>query len=226
MNTATEVTPAPRSAPVVATWVCLGLTWLLFVLPIPGAGLFVGWPLNLVAFILAIVVMTRGRTVAGLIPLIMSLVVSPIIYFVGLAIFAATVSGGAAYSDYKERAAAAASGSQAATAEYSDAAQVPEVIEVDARTLYRAYDANEVSADQVYKGKRLAVTGTVESIDKDFMDGIYVQISTGEMFSSVHAQGLPENIAASLSKGQRITVECTGGGLMLGSPMLDECELL
>src|SRR5690554_6047645 len=121
MNTVTEVTPAPRSAPVAATWICLGLAWLLFVVPIPGAGLFVGWPLNLVAFILAIVVMSRGRTAAGLVPLIMSLIVSPIIYFIGLAIFAATFSGGAAYSDYMERA-KAATAAQAAVVAHHDAA--------------------------------------------------------------------------------------------------------
>lgn len=97
MNTATEVTPAPRPAPVTATWICLGLAWLLFVVPIPGAGLFVGWPLNLVAFILAIVVMSRGRTAAGLVPLIMSLVISPVIYFIGLAIFAVVLSSASAY---------------------------------------------------------------------------------------------------------------------------------
>jgi len=102
MNTVTEVTPAPRSAPVAATWICLGLAWLLFVVPVPGAGLFVGWPLNLVAFILAIVVMSRGRTAAGLVPLIMSLVISPVVYFIGLAIFAVALSSGAAYGDVGE----------------------------------------------------------------------------------------------------------------------------
>ena len=45
-----------KKAPVLATFVCLGVAWLLFLIPFPGAGLFVGWPLNLVAFVLAIVV--------------------------------------------------------------------------------------------------------------------------------------------------------------------------
>jgi len=44
-------------------------------------GGFVGWPLNLVAFILSIVVMSKGNTKGGLIPLLCSLIVSPLIYF-------------------------------------------------------------------------------------------------------------------------------------------------
>jgi len=52
-------------APVKATWVVLLLAWLMFLLPLPGTGVLVGWPLNLVAFILAIVVMAKGRTTDG-----------------------------------------------------------------------------------------------------------------------------------------------------------------
>lgn len=96
-----------KPAPVKATWICLAIAWLLFIIPIPGVGLFVGWPLNLVAFILAIVVMARGRTAGGLIPLIASIVVSPIVYFIGLAVFGAALGGTGAYQDYVERAAAA-----------------------------------------------------------------------------------------------------------------------
>ena len=87
-----NATVAPtRTAPVKATWICLIIAWVLFLIPLPGAGLFVGWPLNLVAFILAIVVMTRGKTAGGLIPLLASIIVSPIVYFVGLAVLGAAV---------------------------------------------------------------------------------------------------------------------------------------
>lgn len=98
MSTAVDI---PRSAPVKATWICLVIGWLLFLLPVPGLGLFAGWPMNLVAFILAIVVMARGRIVAGLIPLLASLIASPAIYLIGLAIFSAVI-GGSSYGDYVE----------------------------------------------------------------------------------------------------------------------------
>jgi len=76
-----------------STWICLILAWLLFLIPIPGTVL-IGGPLNLAAFILAIVVMSNGRVVGGLIALLSSLIISPIIYFLGLAIFTAVVAYG------------------------------------------------------------------------------------------------------------------------------------
>lgn len=220
MNAVADVNTAPRPAPIKATWICLGIAWVLFLLPIPGAGIFVGWPLNVVAFILAIVVMARGRTMPGLAPLICSLVVSPIVYLIGLAVLAGTVASGDAYNDYVERAEAAA-----AQVEASEAAPAPEVITISARDLYLAYDANEVAADGQYKGKVLQVTGTVLAISKNAFDQVYVEIDTGEMFSSIHAQDLPPDVASGLSKGQEITVQCTGEGLMIGSPILSDCTM-
>jgi hypothetical protein len=82
----------PReSAPIAAGWITLGVTWLLFLVPIPGLGLL-GWLGNLAAFILAIIVMARGETAHGVGQLVCSLVVSPIVYFIGLALFVGTVA--------------------------------------------------------------------------------------------------------------------------------------
>jgi len=76
MNTAVG---ASNRGPVTATWILLGIAWVTFLIPFLGG--LVGWPLNLVAFILSIVVMSKGNTVGGLIPLLCSLIVSPLIYF-------------------------------------------------------------------------------------------------------------------------------------------------
>lgn len=222
MNAVTDTaTPDARSAPIKATWVCLAVAWVLFLLPIPGAGLFVGWPLNLVAFILAIVVMTRGRTTAGLIALISSLVVSPIIYFIGLAVLAGTVASGSGFEEYQDKVEAAAA--EASATEQVEAAPA---IALSARELWLAYDANEVAADGQYKGEQLLVTGTVAGINKNMFDEVYVELDSGEMFGAVHAQGLPTDVAASLAKGQEITVQCEGQGLTVGSPILGECALI
>ena len=51
----------------------------------------IGWPLNLVAFILAIVAMSTRGASAGLWPLLASLILSPIIYFIGIAILAGMI---------------------------------------------------------------------------------------------------------------------------------------
>lgn len=94
MSDVTASSEATRSAPVKAVWALLIVAWICFLIPIPGLGMFVGAPLNFVAFVVAIVVITRGRTGMGITQLIVSLVVSPIIYFIGLAIFGAAVNSG------------------------------------------------------------------------------------------------------------------------------------
>jgi hypothetical protein len=73
-------------APVTAGWIVLGVTWLLFLIPFPGFGLL-GWVTNLAAFILAIIVMSKGETGHGVSQLVCSLVASPIVYFIGLVLF-------------------------------------------------------------------------------------------------------------------------------------------
>ncbi|MFC0338197.1 hypothetical protein SAMN05421848_2436 [Kushneria avicenniae] len=83
---------APRTAPVMLTWIVLGVAWGAFLLPQAGSGLLIGWPLNLVAFCLSIVVMTRGRTVAGILAMAASVIVSPLIYLLGLLLLMLTTA--------------------------------------------------------------------------------------------------------------------------------------
>ncbi len=75
-----------------AAWICLGIAWLAFLLPFPGLGLL-GWALNLVAFILAIVAMSKLGAMAGLFQLLASLLVSPFVYAIGLLIFFGSANG-------------------------------------------------------------------------------------------------------------------------------------
>ena len=77
-------------APLKAGWICLVVTWVLFLIPFPGTGL-IGWAVNLAAIILAIVSIVRGSTVPAIIQLVIGIVLSPIVYFIGLSIFAALV---------------------------------------------------------------------------------------------------------------------------------------
>ncbi len=100
-----------------------------------------------------------------------------------------------------------------------------ETVAVTARELFSAYESNEVAADKQFKGKMLEVTGTISSIDSGFGDGAIVQLSTGNDFQSVSAQGDDSftDVAATLSKGQQITMICKGDGEVIGSPMLGDC---
>jgi hypothetical protein len=101
----------------------------------------------------------------------------------------------------------------------------PEILRVDAVRLWRDYDANEVAADQVYKGKKLLVIGRVASIDKGPLGGIYVMLRSPNQFMNVHAkmEQSQEGRAASLSKGQGVALQCMSTGMTLGSPTLDDC---
>lgn len=76
----------PAKAPVMAGWLTLAGAWFLFLIPFPGVGM-IGWVVNLAAFILSIVVMSKGETAQGIGQLVCSLVVSPIVYFIGLVLF-------------------------------------------------------------------------------------------------------------------------------------------
>jgi hypothetical protein len=100
-------------------------------------------------------------------------------------------------------------------------------IPVTAQQLFDAYDNNEIAADQQYKDKLLQIDGTVASIDSDFMDDAQVQLATSNEFMSAMASGDDEfnSAAATLSKGQAVTLLCRGGGEVIGSPMLNDCVI-
>lgn len=230
-NTTVQASPAGKAA-----WITLAIAWLCFVVPFPGLGLFLGWPLNLVAFILAIVAMAKGGAMKGLFQLLGSIIVSPIVYFVGLAIFAGTVSGISAQSKGQYDAAVAEASVSSAAAEADAAAKATETaatdaavttasaLEVTATTMFSDYQDNEIAADGKYKGKALLVSGTVDSISSDFMDKPVVQLSA-KPFGFVQASDLPKDVAASLKKGQKITLACTGNGEVIGFPALSGCTV-
>lgn len=102
--------------------------------------------------------------------------------------------------------------------------QNQQIISVTAKKLYADYNANEVAADEVYKGKEIELTGQVESINKNFMDEVYIAIRTGS-FNSIHCKVPNKNEAMSLKKGQTIKVIGVGGTMILGSPVLENCSI-
>jgi osmotically-inducible protein OsmY len=79
----------------------------------------------------------------------------------------------------------------------------------------------------MYKGRTLAVTGTVSSINKDFTDSVYLMLETSNEFMGIHAnlRGSEVSKASTLSKGSIVTVVCEGNGMIVGSPMLKDCVI-
>ena len=99
-------------------------------------------------------------------------------------------------------------------------------LEVSSSQLYADYEANGVAADQKYKGKVLKVTGTVNNIDKDIMDQIYITLNGNNVIGDVQCFFSDDyvNEAAQLQKGQKITVigKCEG---KLMNVMIKGCSL-
>jgi hypothetical protein len=102
-------------------------------------------------------------------------------------------------------------------------------VSVGAVRLWRDYQENEVAADTRYKGKRLSVTGTVVSVERDATDGSPVLhlLSGNPIFltmATLDRAFLPD--AAELKKGDQVVVRCIGAGQMMRMPQLEKCTLL
>jgi TM2 domain-containing membrane protein YozV len=90
------------------------------------------------------------------------------------------------------------------------------VAELSAWQLLKAYEDNEVSADDAYKGKWLKVSGSVESIGKDILDAPYVALKTGQYeIRSVQIYFKDNSQLGSLRKGQNITIIGRCKGMMM-----------
>lgn len=98
------------------------------------------------------------------------------------------------------------------------------VVEVTAKKLYADYEANEVSADDAYKGKVLRVSGTIAKIGKDILDDPYVALSAGDDIFEVQCMFADKGALGSLKKGQKLTLRCKGDGKM-GNVILRGCVL-
>lgn len=213
MNAMTPSHPAPNGAGR-AAWICLVIAWVCFLIPIPGSGLLIGWPLNLAAFILAIVGMAKHGALGGLFQLLASLIVSPLVYLFGwifllggLSAMSALENNGYADSPHEIDRAADAS---------------PR--EVDVNTLATAYREDAAAADWLYKDTALRVSGRIASIGRDANDEPLLKL-TDRSVGPVRARNLSDEAVAGLSRGQSIQLDCTGAGEEAGEPILEACSL-
>jgi hypothetical protein len=108
----------------------------------------------------------------------------------------------------------------------SETSSAVPAITISAPKLYFDYHSNEVQADNVYKDRRLAVHGIVVEIRKDFLNNIIVELGSSNQFETVDAYMVPAESAnaAALRKREDVTVACTGGGMVVGSPELKDCR--
>lgn len=102
-------------------------------------------------------------------------------------------------------------------------------LSVVAERIVADYTANEVSADQKYKGKLIEVTGAVDSIGKDLFDHPYVTVGSGgeefELTVQCALRNGQESAAAGLSKGQMVKLRGNCRGKMM-NVQFDDCVVV
>lgn len=163
------------------------------------------------------VVASKGKKKVGFFGWIKRILIALLVVFVGLFVIGLMVGKDKAHDASVSPPISSNSESQA------PAKAAEPVIEVSTDQLARDYGANEVSADDKYKGKLLKVGGIVQEIGKDFADDPFVSLRTDNEFMPVRASFAKSALQrlASMHKGQSITLTCRGKGMVIGSPILD-----
>lgn len=96
---------------------------------------------------------------------------------------------------------------------------------ITAKQLIAEYVANEVSADNNFKGKTFYVSGTITDVKKDIMGKIYVTLHGDDLIRKVQCFFEDAETAAKLSKGMEVTFMGNCKGLMMNVLMKD-CKLI
>jgi hypothetical protein len=104
----------------------------------------------------------------------------------------------------------------------SPAPQAPP-LEVNAATLVRAYDGNEVAADQAYKGKTIRLTATVQRVGKAWGSG-YVVLQTPGFTRQIQCEPDDDGWLSSLAPGMALTVIGECDGLAIVDVYLKHCH--
>jgi len=87
-------------------------------------------------------------------------------------------------------------------------------------------EANEARASAKYSDKIIKISGYVDSIDEDMWGDNVVNLSSGDeySFTSCMLNGVSENIAISLDKGQAVSFTCNDFTEVMGSASLSNCK--
>ena len=108
----------------------------------------------------------------------------------------------------------------------------PYYIDIDIETtpqeICDEYEDNEVSADNKYKGKKVAITGTIERIIKSGFSDDPIIVFKGTFIKDVkfYFSKDSNNEISNLSKGDKITIVGTCKGMTLVDVVLHKCKIL
>jgi len=161
----------------------------------------------------------KGRTLLIVLAAIVGVIV--VLALIGLAVGPQEPGSGAANTGSTN------TGSSAGNSGNGGGAEPVETTAVSSVELARAYNANEVNAQNTYGGKTLDVTGTITGVKLDLFNNPVIEMEGINEFLPVQAtfdKSYSEKVSA-LSKGQEITVRCTGITEVISAPMLSGCSL-
>jgi len=99
--------------------------------------------------------------------------------------------------------------------------------EITPEKLYSDYEVNEVAADEKYKGKTVALTGTISNIGKDVLDKPYISFEKDYLKSvTCYFSGNDVKQIARLEKGQTIIITGNCRGLTLTNVVMMDCKIV
>ncbi|MCS3430135.1 OB-fold putative lipoprotein [Klebsiella sp. BIGb0407] len=100
------------------------------------------------------------------------------------------------------------------------------VYRTTATALAEMYDENEVAADDKIGGRKVEVTGVVQSIDKDFTDSVVVSLQSDNDYMPARfgMEDSEKSQASRLRKGQTVSITCEKMRFFIGSPSGRSCR--
>lgn len=103
-----------------------------------------------------------------------------------------------------------------------------DVVQTGPISIWEAYQRNEVGADNQFRDRRLKLGALVRDIRKDALNSIVVELATSPAGGAIHARFANEwaQEVGQLERGQLVSLECTGRGLVLGTPQLADCGVV
>lgn len=106
-------------------------------------------------------------------------------------------------------------------------------IEISASKLMKAYEDNEISANNNYKNKKIRLTGYVDNVSQSeslFSESYYVYVYNGEKYSYDYIRcSLSETSlekAAELKPGDKIVIEGVCNGVSVTTISMSNCEIV
>lgn len=99
---------------------------------------------------------------------------------------------------------------------------------ITASDLATEYKANQVAADEKYKGKTIEVSGTIYNIGKDILDAPYVTLNGVDMVTNIQCMfdKSDQSQLSSLSKDTKIVLRGKVSGQVVFNVLMNNCSIV